>query len=322
MKKKLWKFGRLCFVLGLYFAFLFVLLGFGKKWISLVCVLLLFWTPYRYAVLNIDKLLRSAVVNSFNYVRYKEYNYPRDIGVIDCYVAHTSKVFGCCKTLSAVCKAYRLYHRYNGKRTYDYKCDRPHWIDWRVNVIANLDIKGIPVTPFRDMNQLVELGEQDNSSVYNIVLIDECNAVMNSRNFKSNFQNEEQIKSLVTCRHNNMYIMLVGQRFRYLDALVRNISDRVIECRHIPLLNTVIHYVYSAYDLETCDNTRVVKKLMWDFQHIADWQYKLYDTKALVSLISRSESKSSDEVLAGRQKSLSVYDTRHVTRKGRKLIKG
>lgn len=306
----------------LYCFGLFILLGYNKKLIALAYLLLLFWKPYRYLVCNVDKLVRSFVVNSINYFRYKEYNMPRDVGLIDGYVAHTSKVFGCCKTLSAVVKVHRLYHRYNGKRTYDYKCKNPHWLTWKVNVIANLDIKDVPVTPFRNMNQLVKLADQDNSETYNIVLIDECNAVLNSRNFKDNFQNEEQIKSLVTCRHNNMYIILVGQRFRYLDALVRNIMDRVIECRHIPIVNTVIHYIYSAYDLETCDNPRLVRRLTWDFVHIADWQYKLYDTKALVQLITKSKSKSSKEVLEGRQKNLTVYDTKHLTRAGKKMIKG
>lgn len=305
----------------LYCFGLFILLGYNKKLIALAYLLLLFWKPYRYLVCNVDKLVRSFVVNSINYFRYKEYNMPRDVGLIDGYVAHTSKVFGCCKTLSAVVKVHRLYHRYNGKKTYDYKCKNPHWLTWKVNVIANLDIKDVPVTPFRNMNQLVKLADQDNSETYNIVLIDECNAVLNSRNFKDNFQNEEQIKSLVTCRHNNMYIILVGQRFRYLDALVRNIMDRVIECRHIPIINTVIHYIYSAYDLETCDNPRLVRRLTWDFVHIADWQYKLYDTKALVQLITKSKSKSSKEVLEGRQKNLTVYDTKHLTRAGKKMIK-
>lgn len=321
-KKTLIKVVRMIGIVFVYALLLFLLLGYGKKWLALAALLLLFWKPYRYVVLNIDRLVRSFAVNSFNYIRYKEYNYPKDIGVIDGYVAHTNKVFGCCKTLSAVVKVYRLYNRYNNKSTYDYKCKKPHWITWKVNVIANLEIDGIPVVPFENMQQLVDLGDKDNSNTYNIILIDECNAVLNSRNFKNNFQNEEQIRSLVTCRHNNMYIILVGQRFRYLDALVRNIMDRVIECSHIALFNTVIHYVYSAYDLETCDNPRLVKKLTWDFMHVPSWIYQIYDTKALVSLIAKTESKSSAEVLAGRQKNLNVYDTRRLTRAGRKTIKG
>lgn len=319
LKKWLIRFGVVCLF---YACLLFVLLGFHKDWLALAALLLLFWKPYRYSIWNLDRLLRSFVVNSINYFRYKEYNYPRDIGVIDGYVAHSDKVFGCCKTLSGAVKVYDLYNRYDGATTYDYKSDNPHWITWKVNVISNLDIKGIPVTPFENMNQLVKLGEEDNSNRYNIVLIDECNAVLNSRNFKNNFQNEEQIKSLVTCRHNNLYVILVGQRFRYLDALVRNIMDRVIECRHISLLNTVIHDIYSAYDLETCDNPRVVRRKKLELRHIADWQYKLYDTKALVNLIAKTEGNSSEEILARRQKSLSVYDTRHLTRKGKKMIKG
>lgn len=300
----------------------FFILCFGKKLLALIFPLLLFWTPYRYAVFHFDLLLKSFVVNSINYYRYKQYNYPDRIGTITGYVAHTNKVFGCCKTLSAVYEVYKLYHKYNGAETYDYRSSDPKWITWKVEVISNLDIEGIPVTPFQNLDQLVKLSERDNSNIYTIVLIDECNAVFNSRNFKTNFQNEEQIKSLVTCRHNNMQLILVGQRYKYLDALVRNVMDDVYECVHLPLLNTVVHYVYSAYDLETCDNPRYIRRLAFKCTYIYSYVYQLYDTKALVNLISHAPGLSSDEVLNRRQRSGSVFDTRNLTRRGKKMIKG
>lgn len=306
----------------IYMIIEWILLGFGKKFLALALLLLLIWTPYRYAYFHFDLLLRSFIINAINYFRYKEYNYPKDLGTITGYVAHTNKVFGCCKTLSAVYKVSRLYERFNGAETYDYRSSNPQWIKWKVEVISNLDIKGIPVIPFKNLDQLVELSERDNRDKYTIVLIDECNAVFNSRNFKTNFQNEEQIKSLVTCRHNNMQMLLVGQRYKYLDALVRNIMDNVYECVHIPLLNTVVHYVYSAYDLETCDNPRLIRRIALHCTYIYSYVYKLYDTKALVSLISHAPALSSDEVLNRRQRSGTVLDARNLTRKGKKMIKG
>ena len=300
----------------------YIVLCYDKKLIALILFVALFWKPVRYFWFNFDRVFRSFIVNSINYFRYKEYNYPSDIGVIDGYFAHTNKVFGCCKTLSAVVKVYKLYHKYNGKKTYDYRSQSPHWITWNVNVIANVDIDGVPVIPFKNLDQLVALADQDNSEMYNIVLIDECNAVMNSRNFKNNFQNEEQIKSLVTARHNNMYLIMVGQRYRYLDALVRGIMDRCIECVHVPLINTVIHYCYSAYDLESVDNPAYIKRLWWNWTYILPWQYKLYDTKALVDLISKEEMLPSDQVLAKRFRTGTQFDARNLTRKGRKMIKG
>lgn len=299
-----------------------LLLGYGKHFIALALILLLFWTPYRYAVFHLDLLLISFVVNSINYIRYKEYNYPAGLGTISGYVAHTNKVFGCCKTLSAVYEVYKLYQKYNNAETYDYRSTTPHWIRWKVEVISNLEIEGIPVIPFQNLDQLVKLSERDCSNIYTIVLIDECNAVFNSRNFKTNFQNEEQIKSLVTCRHNNMQLILVGQRYKYLDALVRNIMDNVYECVHLPLLNTVVHHVYSAYDLETVDNPRLIRRLALKCTYIYSYVYKLYDTKALVELISKEPALPSDQVLARRQRSGSVLDARNLTRKGKKMIKG
>lgn len=300
----------------------FILLCFGKKLLALIFPILLFWTPYRYAVFHLDLLLKSLIVNSINYYRYKEYNYPSGIGTISGYVAHTNKVFGCCKTLSAVYEVYKLYQKYNNAETYDYRSTTPHWIRWKVEVISNLEIEGIPVIPFQNLDQLVKLSERDCSNIYTIVLIDECNAVFNSRNFKTNFQNEEQIKSLVTCRHNNMQLLLVGQRYKYLDALVRNIMDNVYECVHLPLINTVVHHIYSAYDLETVDNPRLIRRLALKCTYIYSYVYKLYDTKALVELISKEPALPSDQVLARRQRSGSVLDARNLTRKGKKMIKG
>ena len=306
----------------LYLILEWLLLGFGKSFLALLFVCLLFWTPYRYAVFHFDKLLRSFIVNSINYFQYKEYNYPKQIGTITGYVAHTNKVFGCCKTLSAVYKVYRLYQKYNDAETYDYRSSDPQWITWKVRVISNVEIRDIPTIPFKNLTQLVDLADQDNSNIYTIVLIDEANAVFNSRSFKTNFQNEDQIKSLVTCRHNNMPLICVGQRYKYLDALLRSVMDEVYECVHIPVLNTVIHYVYSAYDLETVDNPKYIRKLRWTFTYLESFVYKLYDTKALVELISKTPALSSAEVLERRQRSGSVYDARNLTRKGKKMIKG
>lgn len=299
----------------------FFLVSYGYKWLAFFLPSIFLFAPTRFFWFNMDRLLRSLVVNSFNYYRYKEYNYPKDIGVIDGFFAHTNKVFGCCKTLSAVVRVYNLYNRYNGKSTFDYRCKNPHWITWKVRVISNVDIEGVPVVPFENLDQLVKLSEEDCSDIYTIVLIDECNAVLNSRNFKNNFQNEEQIKSLVTCRHNNIYMIMVGQRYKYLDALVRGIMDRCIECTHLPLFNTVIHYAYSAYDLENCDNPQYIKRLWWSFSYVFSWQYKLYDTKALVDLISHEPMLSSQEVIDKRQRSSSLSDARNLSRKGRKILK-
>lgn len=323
MNKKIKTMIRYLIYIVIYLFIIWVLLGFGKKFIALVMTLLFILPSVRYAYFNFDRLLRSLVVNGINYFRYKEYNYPgHELGTISAYVAHTDKVFGCCKSLSAVYRVYRLYNRYNGKSFYDYRSLSPEWLTWKVRIISNLAIEGLPVIPFENLDQLVKLSDENCKDIYTIVLIDECNAVFNSRSFKTNFQNEEQIKSLVTCRHNNMQLILVGQRYKYLDALIRSITDKVYECVHVPLINTVVQYVYSAYDLETCDNPKLIRCLGHKYFYVHDWIYKLYDTKALVSLISKTPSASSEELLNRKSRSGSVYDTRHLTHKGKKMIKG
>ena len=274
----------------------------------------------RYFVFHLHSIFRSFVVNSINYFIFREWNYPNMIGNIDVYTAHNTDVFGCCKTLSAVKRAKALYKRYNGAFTFDYKCKDPHHVTWKVNVLSNVEIDGIPVT-FRSMDQLVALADQDLSNVFTIVLIDEVNAVLNSRNFKTNFQNEEQINAIVTCRHNNIYMMMVGQRFQYLDSLVRSLAGRVIECVHIPLINTVIHFIYRAYDLNNMPNPLMVKRIGIRCQFLHPDDYSCYDTKALVSNIAKSPSLSSSELTAKKGGFQGVEGVRHLSRKGRKLLR-
>lgn len=305
---------------ALYYMFILMCSTFNHDLMVILLIVLFCFKGFRYHVWTFDLWFRSVIINSINFFRYKEYNYPGDIGVIDAYVAHNDKVFGCCKTLLAVKRAKALYERYNGQKTYDYKCLEPKWITWKVNVISNVEIKGVPTIPLKSLNQIVELSEKDCRDTFTIVLIDECNAVFNSRNFKSNL-NEEQIKSIVTCRHNNMLMLLVGQRFKYLDALVRSMTDVVIECKHIPLTNMTVRYAYSAYDLETCDNPVMIKKLWHKWEYIFDSDYKAYDTKALVGSIARDDSLTSAEVLANRGSAMTGADNaRNLSVKGKKLI--
>lgn len=308
--------GMICGIIAI------VLLLFGKWLIVGVLLLSYFLFPFvRYLFGHFDLLLSSLVVNIFYYFKYKQYNMPDAyIGTIDCYVADSKKVFGCCKTLSAVRSARQIYQRYNGKSAYDFKCQNPHWITWKVQIISNVDIVGVPVIPFTNLNQLVQLSNMDTDGLMTVVVLDECNAIMNSRNFKTNFQNEEQVKSIVTCRHNNIYMMLVGQRFEYLDKLIRSLADRVIMCRHFSFLNTVMHSVYSAAELDTAMNPAMVKRLSLKFTYLFKKDYDSYDTKALVDLVANSPSISSTELLERKgDASADLVATRNLSAKGRKL---
>lgn len=307
---------------GIYIVAVLLLFAFNKIFIALgMAIAFVASTRVRYFVANVDNIFRSFVVNSINYFRYKEWNYPDMIGNIDVFTAHDFKVFGCCKTLLAVKRARDYYKRFNGATTYDYKCQNPHWITWKVNVLSNVEIKDIPVTPLVSMNQLVELSDQDTDGVFTIVVIDEANATLNSRNFKSNFQNEEQINAIVTCRHNNIYMMMTGQRFGYLDSLVRSLACRVFECVHIPLINTAFQFVYSAYDLNNLPNPLMIKRIGMICSYLTNEDYTAYDTKALVGMLAKDPSISSAELLAQKGFTQGVENVRHLSRKGRKLMK-
>lgn len=307
----------------IYFGAVFFLFVCGKWFISLVMIIAYFFKAVRYHVENFDLVLRSAIINSINYIRYKEYNNPDDyIGSIDSYCSHTRKVFGCGKTLSSVMLVRSLYRRFNGKKYYDSKCSNPHWVTWKVNVLSNLEIFDIPVIPLRNMQQLVDISKGDNDGIFWIIAIDEANAFFNSRFFKENFQNEEQMRTIVTCRHNNMHMMFTGQRFKRLDAMIRDMCDRVVECEHFALTNTVKHYIYSAYDLENCDNPKMVERIGLKYTYVFSDDYRSYDTKALVAEIAKKPSISRSE-LASRHApgATGLENVRNLSRRGTKTLK-
>lgn len=306
------------------YAFVLVLFFLFSRYLLMLAWGLAYLLPsFRYALGNLDLLISSLIVNTVNCFRYKQYNMPDNfIGTIDCYVADSRKVFGCCKTLSAVKQARYLYQRFDGVSAYDYKCQNPHWVTWQVRVISNVDIVGVPTIPFRSLNQLVELSSEDCDGIFTVVVMDECNAIMNSRNFKSNFQNEDQIKSIVTCRHNNIHMMLVGQRFEYLDKLIRSLADRVIMCRHYSIFNTVRHKVFIAAELDKAINPDLVKCVSTRYRYLFRSDYDSYDTKALVESVAHDDSVSSVELVALKgDTSSDLVGGRSLSAKGKKLRK-
>lgn len=310
-----WSFLYFLSVIGL-FLFGHWLIGFGLVVLYVFCLT-------RYIVNDFDLLFRSFVVNSINYFRYKKYNYPVNyIGSINCYTAHTRKVFGCGKTLSAVILAKWLYDKYNGKETYEYTCKEPHWIKWKVEVYSNVDISGIPVIPLESMQQLVDISNGERDGIFTVVVIDEANAFFNGRFFKTNFQNEEQIRTIVTCRHNNIHMMFTGQRFKKLDKLIRDMCDCVVECEHSELFNTIKHSIYSAYDLENCDNPNMVECIGLTYGYVYPDDYHLYDTKALVGMIAKEPSLSSSELVERKGVQVAgIENVRQLSAKGRKLLR-
>lgn len=254
-------------------------------------------------------ILYRCFVYPVEYFRYKLYNKVDCLGCIDCYCSDNNKVFGNGKTLSAVMRVYSLYNKYQGKTFIGFD-GKPHTNN--IIIYSNLDLKGVPFVPLTNLQQITYYIENRQSDDVAFFLIDECNSVMNSRNFKSNL-NMDTIKSIVTCRHYNIYMCLVGQRFNYLDAFVRDMCDRVIMCRYSPFLRLLSHYTYNAYDVNM--GVQDAKCVAFALQIVKKKYFTYYDT------LGEVRSLSYDNSIEDRVRDLSAVNNQTITVKKKGLFK-
>lgn len=247
-----------------------------------------FYFPlFRFLVGNWYLVLLNFITYLVNYKRYKLYNYPDYIGLIACYDAYGDEVFGSGKTLSAVDFVCWLYEQYNGQECYLEDCKQ--WVEWRVKVYSNIEILGVDYEPWTDMEQLARLVEVDNTGILNVFLMDEAMAVLNSRNFKDNFD-EDTVQSIVTSRHSNAVFIYTSQRFDGVDALLRKITQSVVHCSYSSIFRLITRRYYSAYELENCLDPVRVRPLKKRFFLANDTMFKRYNTKEIVKKIAKSSN--------------------------------
>lgn len=255
---------------------------------SAVLLFIYFMFPFiRFLVGHWWLLLYNLVTYIIKFFKYKLYNYPNDIGLICCYAAFGDEVFGSGKTMNAVDFVYWLYQSYNGQSCYVEEIKQ--WVEWRVKVYSNVEILGIDYEPFVRMEQLADIANMDNTSILNIFLMDEAMAQLNSRGFKDNFD-EDTLQSIVTSRHSNAIFIYTSQRSENVDALLRTITQSVVQCSYSPIFRLITKRYYSAYELNNCLDPTKVKPMKKRYFLSTDEMFKRYDTKAIVGKIAKSSS--------------------------------
>lgn len=221
------------------------------------------------------------------FLYFKEHRYDSmQTGKLICYTA----LFGGGKTLSCVHYVKSLYDRYNDKIVYD--VDRKIFVTQKVHIISNVDLVGIPYEKFTSLAQVVRVAEQfktidnmNNTLTCTVVLGDEFSVQMNSRNFKSNID-PLFLNTLLTCRHHHIMLIYNAQRFSHVDALLRQVTTYVVECKKI--WRVVIQTTYDAYTLENTSDPLAVKSLGSHGWFVQDKDFELYDTLACVGNLQRS----------------------------------
>lgn len=268
----------------------------------IVCIGLLFLcflsVTARLVLLHPVDVPKYGVVDLYKYFKYKKANLCRTGDI----VAYTG-LFGRGKTLSAVHKVVGLYNSYNGKKVW---CPRRgRFVTQRVKVLSNVNLK-IPYEQFVSLEQIYLCAEknrafddENNTLTITVCLGDEFSVQLNSREFKKNI-NPLFLNTLLTCRHHHISLYYTAQRFGHVDALLRQVTSRVVECNKIWRFQ--LFKVYDAWDLENANDARNIAPLSRSGWLVRDRDYAAYDTLACVGNLKKSfdngDMMSDDEILA------------------------
>lgn len=274
------------------------------KWIILLLVVLiigcqysdLFLSTFISAITRPHLLSKYGSIDIFNYFKFKCWRNAY-AGELVCYTG----LFGKGKTLSCVHTVTNFYKCYNNKMVYDK--ERSKFVLQQVLIISNVELKAVPYQKFESLTQVVELCEKikkfdyDNlTKTYIIVLGDEFSVQMNSRNFKSNID-PLFLNTLLTCRHYNLSIYYTAQRFSIVDALLRQVTQTVIDCDKLWRFQR--QRIYDAYELENCTNPLLVEPKRRFCWFVRNRDYSAYDTLACVDQLAHSAL--SGDMLSGEE---------------------
>lgn len=263
-------------------------------------LLLLYMIPsLRTIVFSPIKTVKYFFIDVFHYLIGRHWNVCPEGGDIICYQG----LFGQGKTASAVRKVYRIFKKYNGKKFYNFKLKK--WITTRVLVLSNVELT-FPYTYMQSLAEFVTLSKclkdidlQNDTSTTVLILIDEASVNFCSRNFKTNL-NSLTLNAILTCRHVGMdggngkgggaSLFLTAQRFQHVDALLRSVTKKVVNCsKHWRVFTNEI---FDAFDLENATNISLIRSEYAFAWFATSKEYSLYDTRQVVEELHKSISNN------------------------------
>ena len=206
-------------------------------------------------------------------------------------IAYTA-LFGGGKTLSVVHYVTTLFYRYDGLKVWDR--DRKKFVTQKIHVISNVDLV-IPYEKFVSLEQIVRVADkfhemdlENDTLTVTVVLGDEFSVQLNSREFKKNID-PLFLNTLLTCRHHHILMVYDAQRFNHVDALLRQVTLSVIECKKV--WRFMIQYEFDAYEMENAVNPLLLTPKARYGWFIHDADYQAYDTLACVGNLKKSCEK-------------------------------
>lgn len=243
-----------------------------------------------FAIKHFYPICVNAASDIYKYIKHKEYNRCHFYGRVYLITAYRNKVFGSGKTLDMVKMVRDIYKRYNGLLVWSE--DEQKLVTQHIHIISNVTLTDIPYTPFKSVAQLknVEQGTED----ITIFVFDEVGAIWNSRNYKDNISTE-LLKRLLQVRKNKIAIVGTAQRFKFVDALLRQITGTLICVRKWWRILKL--FEYDPVSFEACDNIDMLKPVSVKYSFIYDKDYNSYDTSEIVESLSKEEMLPDAEVL-------------------------
>lgn len=245
----------------------------NKVIIFLFVFLFIFSPLFRVFILNLHRVGIYSIYDLYEYIRFQKWKEFNLYG-IDMFIG----MFGHGKTLSMTHKARLIYSRFGDS----------------VRFISNYKLVDIPYIPLINFNQLVDIGEEEDSKyVGTVVLIDEVENVLSHRNF-ANFP-LALLHTLTQQRKKKVYILCSAQRFFMVDKLFRSITTNVINCNKYWRFQHC--EIYDAWDLENAMNYSMIRRRanLWWF--IKNKDFDSYDTSEMVKKSSAENFISNDEAL-------------------------
>lgn len=255
--------------------------------------------PFRLVIKNPVSAVYYALCDTFFYFKHRKKN-ECPTGKIIAYTA----LFGGGKTLSVVHYVTSMFFRYNDVKVWDR--DRKKFVTQKIHIISNVDLTCVPYERFVSLEQIVRVSEkfrdldyQNDTLTVTIVLGDEFSVQLNSREFKKNID-PLFLNTLLTCRHHHILLVYDAQRFNHVDALLRQVTLSVIECKKV--WRFLLQYEYDAYEMENATNPALITPRFRYGWFIRDRDFEAYDTLACVGNLKKScedgDMLTEDEILA------------------------
>lgn len=225
--------------------------------IIIVCLIVFIWVYVPiipFTIKHFYHIVTNGAVDIYKYFKYKKYNECKDYGRIYMITAYRNKVFGSGKTLDMTMVARRIFNKYDGLPVWSE--DKQEFVTQHIHLISNVELLDVPYTPFVSAEQMKNVTQEEQDVT--IFVFDEVGAIWNSRNYKDNISTE-LLKRLLQVRKNKIGIICTAQRFKFVDALLRQITGSLYCINKMWRILSIREF--DAVSFENCDNVDMLKPL-------------------------------------------------------------